>query len=304
MAFALGYTSLQVVRNAFVVWATDRDSQLHGAFLRISAWSVVVGAAVDRRRAGRRRRPRGDLGGGAGDRLRRARRPATGCRGIGRTPAEQWQIEGSHFAERFQLFVIIALGESIVVTGATASASHIDAWAAVAIAVSFLGSAALWWLYFDYVASIAQRRLASSDDTRCARPRRLHLRARGADRRHHRGGGGRRDRDRAADRDAVGGRSWRPSPAGPRSTWPATCCSGCAWPARGARKRLAALVAVLAAGVAGLALPALATATLVLAVLVALIVCGDAGRRRGGAGAASPTPLERLEARLSDEPAG
>ena len=43
LAFALGYTSLQVVRNAFVVWATDRGSQLHEAFLRISAWSVVVG---------------------------------------------------------------------------------------------------------------------------------------------------------------------------------------------------------------------------------------------------------------------
>ena len=44
MAFALGYTSLQVVRNAFVVWATDRGTQLHEAFLRISAWSVLVGA--------------------------------------------------------------------------------------------------------------------------------------------------------------------------------------------------------------------------------------------------------------------
>ena len=30
---------------------------------------------------------------------------------------ESWDVETSHFAERFQLFIIIALGESIVITG-------------------------------------------------------------------------------------------------------------------------------------------------------------------------------------------
>jgi low temperature requirement protein LtrA len=34
----------------------------------------------------------------------------------------QWQIEGAHFGKRFELFVIIAFGESVVVAGATASA--------------------------------------------------------------------------------------------------------------------------------------------------------------------------------------
>ena len=41
--------------------------------------------------------------------------------GLGSSRFEEWAIEGAHFAERFQLFIIIALGESIVVTGATAS---------------------------------------------------------------------------------------------------------------------------------------------------------------------------------------
>jgi low temperature requirement protein LtrA len=72
---------------------------------------------------------------------------------------ETWDVETAHFAERFQLFVIIALGESIVLTGATTSDLDIDAARLTALALAFAGSAALWWLYFDYVAPIAQRRL-------------------------------------------------------------------------------------------------------------------------------------------------
>ena len=46
--------------------------------------------------------------------------------GRGRAATTDWDIEGGHFAERCQLFIIIALGESIVVTGATASACGPD----------------------------------------------------------------------------------------------------------------------------------------------------------------------------------
>ena len=70
-----------------------------------------------------------------------------------------WEVETSHFAERFQLFIIIALGESIVITGATTARLDLDTARIVAFALAFLGTAAMWWLYFDYVASIAQRRL-------------------------------------------------------------------------------------------------------------------------------------------------
>jgi low temperature requirement protein LtrA len=72
---------------------------------------------------------------------------------------EAWQVETSHFAERFQLFMIIALGESIVITGATTSALELDRPRVAAFALAFLVTAALWWLYFDYVARIAERRL-------------------------------------------------------------------------------------------------------------------------------------------------
>jgi low temperature requirement protein LtrA len=70
-----------------------------------------------------------------------------------------WDVETAHFAERFQLFVIIALGESIVLTGATTAELDLDASRIAALGLAFAGTAALWWLYFDYVAPIAQRRL-------------------------------------------------------------------------------------------------------------------------------------------------
>ena len=65
----------------------------------------------------------------------------------------------SHFAERFQLFIIIALGESIVLTGATTAELDLDAARVAGFALAFLATAAMWWLYFNYVAAIAQRRL-------------------------------------------------------------------------------------------------------------------------------------------------
>ncbi len=85
-------------------------------------------------------------------------------------PSSSWDVETSHFAERFQLFIIIALGESIVITGATTSGLSLDAARLAAFGIAFLLTAALWWLYFDYVAVIAERRLAIAPDrTRLAR---------------------------------------------------------------------------------------------------------------------------------------
>jgi len=72
--------------------------------------------------------------------------------------SEGWRLEPGHFAERHGLFVIIALGESIVAIGI--GAEHgVDAGVAVAAVLGIAISAALWWLYFDVVALVAERRL-------------------------------------------------------------------------------------------------------------------------------------------------
>jgi low temperature requirement protein LtrA len=93
--------------------------------------------------------------------------------GLGRATTQDWDIEGGHFAERCQAFILIALGESIVVTGATFAglltgplAHHGPHHAATVTAflVAFGESAALWWLYFDRSAGEGERLIAASAD--------------------------------------------------------------------------------------------------------------------------------------------
>ena len=73
--------------------------------------------------------------------------------------AEGWRLMPEHFAERFGLIVIIALGESIVAIGVGAEVG-IDAGVVAAAVLGIASAAALWWLYFDVVAIVAARRLA------------------------------------------------------------------------------------------------------------------------------------------------
>jgi low temperature requirement protein LtrA len=84
--------------------------------------------------------------------------------GMSRVGSGDWQVGSEHFAERFQLFVIIALGESIVITGTTTSGLELDGPTIAAFIVAFLGTAALWWLYFNAVAERAHRGLADAAD--------------------------------------------------------------------------------------------------------------------------------------------
>lgn len=85
--------------------------------------------------------------------------------GLGRSKTQDWTIEGNHFAERCQAFILIALGESIVVTGATFSGLRaITGLEVTAFVGAFIGSAALWWIYFDRSAEASARRIAASQD--------------------------------------------------------------------------------------------------------------------------------------------
>jgi low temperature requirement protein LtrA len=70
-----------------------------------------------------------------------------------------YRVHPAHFAERFSLIVIIALGESIVAIGVGAGDEALDTAIAVAAVLSLVASAGLWWAYFDVVAPVAHRRL-------------------------------------------------------------------------------------------------------------------------------------------------
>jgi low temperature requirement protein LtrA len=70
----------------------------------------------------------------------------------------------AHFAERYGLFVIICLGESIVAIGVGASGRHLDAALVGAIALGLLVTIGLWWIYFDRFSARAEERLRRHDD--------------------------------------------------------------------------------------------------------------------------------------------
>jgi low temperature requirement protein LtrA len=71
---------------------------------------------------------------------------------------EGWKMVPRHFVERFGLIIIIALGESIVAIGAGIE-GDIDTGVVVASILGVVIAAALWWLYFDFFALVAERRL-------------------------------------------------------------------------------------------------------------------------------------------------
>jgi low temperature requirement protein LtrA len=79
--------------------------------------------------------------------------------------SEGWKLVPGHFAERHGLIVIIALGESIVAIGVGAEAG-VDAGVVVAAVLGIAVAAALWWLYFDVVAIVAERRLSKAAEGR------------------------------------------------------------------------------------------------------------------------------------------
>ena len=78
---------------------------------------------------------------------------------------QEYHVSASHFAERYQLFVIIALGESIVAIGVGIEGLERDVAYALAAAVTFAGAALLWWAYFDFAGAGGERALHRSSET-------------------------------------------------------------------------------------------------------------------------------------------
>jgi low temperature requirement protein LtrA len=76
-----------------------------------------------------------------------------------------FRVSPGHFAERFSLIVIIALGESIVAIG-TGLEGELDAGTIAAALLGLLLAFGLWWAYFDVVAIVAERRFRSSEGER------------------------------------------------------------------------------------------------------------------------------------------
>jgi low temperature requirement protein LtrA len=88
----------------------------------------------------------------------------------GASSVADWMIEGSHMAERCALFIIIALGESIVVIGATFADLAWTGESVLAFVSGLVGSIAMWWIYFHIGAEAGSEQLSrSSEPGRLAR---------------------------------------------------------------------------------------------------------------------------------------
>jgi low temperature requirement protein LtrA len=295
LLFAASYVAMQVGRHVFLTFAAaDAGTLERERAGRILAWFVAAGVLW--------------LAGGLVEGDARtalwlaalavdytAPRVLYWIPGRPRLTHETWQVETSHFAERFQLFVIIALGETIVLTGAATAELELDAARLAAFGLAFASTAALWWLYFDYVARIATRRLAVAPDrTRLARDGYTYLHV---------------VLVAGVILSAVGDELVIAHPgdvlpaaevavvaAGPalyllgHVLFRLVMAGTVSW------KRLGGAVGCVVAGFVGLAVPALLLGTLLVGVLVAVIAAERvAAARRARRG--EPSALEQLEAR-------
>jgi low temperature requirement protein LtrA len=76
----------------------------------------------------------------------------------------KWRLRSAgHFAERYALIIIVALGESIVATGA--GVAHLPvSWPIIGASVlGLVVAGAMWWAYFDVTALVTERALAAAD---------------------------------------------------------------------------------------------------------------------------------------------
>jgi low temperature requirement protein LtrA len=160
-----GYVGIQTVRNVFVVFWTEPDDPLHRPVQRMLAWSCAVAPVWI---AGMLVEGNARVAVWAAALALDYGAPFVGhwVPRLGRSSPTEWHLDPAHFVERLELFLIIALGESIVASGATASKLELDASRLIALLVCALLTAALWWLYFHLHAERTLERLRAAEEER------------------------------------------------------------------------------------------------------------------------------------------
>jgi len=163
LLFAGAYVCMQVGRTAFALWAMRGSPANERNFQRILSWFVASGVLW--------------IAGGLQQGVPRAAcwvaalaleylSPALGFRvpGLGYSRSSDWDVEGGHLAERCSLFVIIALGESVLAIGSSFATGDWTGLSAATFVIDFVGTAAMWWIYFDLGAERGSRAIRQSSD--------------------------------------------------------------------------------------------------------------------------------------------
>ena len=164
LAFAVAYALMQVGRTAFTLFAIPRDQRrLWVNFVRILFYLVLSACCW--------------VGGGIAQGEARLIwwmaallieyvGPSTSfwTPGLGASDVRDWTVEGGHMAERCALFILIALGESIVVTGTAFAGLSWTPDNIAAFACSFVGGLAMWWIYFHKGAEAGADNISRASD--------------------------------------------------------------------------------------------------------------------------------------------
>ena len=161
--FAGAYVFMQVGRSLFTAYALKNVSQAnHRNFLRITSWLVLSGIFWI-----------------SGALLEGETRlifwlvaliieysaPALGFRvpGLGKSTTEDWDVSGAHLAERCALFIIICLGEAVLQAGKTFAEQPVTPLIVAVFITAFVGTVALWWIYFQFGHERASHRIEHDD---------------------------------------------------------------------------------------------------------------------------------------------
>ena len=150
LPFALAYVAIQIGRTAYTAWA--REDFPHGPSTNMArATLYFIVSAVPWIAGGLDNDPTRRLFWWAAALAIEAAGPWTFyyVPGLGRSTPQEWVISGAHMAERCSLFIIIALGEGIVVTGTTFANLQPGSGAVLAFLSAFVASVTMWWIYFD-----------------------------------------------------------------------------------------------------------------------------------------------------------
>ena len=164
LVFAGAYAAMQVGRTAFILFSLGRDHPLAANYRRMLGWLLISACFW--------------IAGGLSESWMRAGfwavavlceyvSPMFGFAlpGLGRSSTRDWTIEGGHLAERCQLFVIVALGETLLATGAMLAGAEVwDLQILSAMLATFIGTLAMWWLYFGTSSKDATHAITRSDD--------------------------------------------------------------------------------------------------------------------------------------------
>jgi low temperature requirement protein LtrA len=162
LLFACAYVFMQVGRSLFTIYAMKDDAPNRRNFQRIASWVAFSGLFWI-------------AGGFAEGEMRLAFwlvallieyiAPAAGFRvpGLGYSTAADWNVSGAHLAERCALFVIICLGEAVLEAGETFAELPLTPMVVVVFITVFIGTIALWWIYFQFGHERAAHRIEHDD---------------------------------------------------------------------------------------------------------------------------------------------